>query len=111
MTSQLIDRAGSNRNLAGGLGSGGSFIVWGGDAVETFRRIKQVIERQPEASRMVEEEQRENDCEGNPEHELLVDRHAGENIEDEEAGHGDRNGGGIVDVNRADEIALLALEL
>ena len=48
-----------------------------------------MVEHQPETPRVVEEEQRKDDCEGDPERELLVDRHAGERVEEKEAGHGD----------------------
>jgi len=70
-----------------------------------------MVERQPETPRVVKEEQRKNDCEGNPESELLVDRHAGESVEEKEAGHGDGHGGGVVDVDGADEVALLPFKL
>jgi len=60
---------------------------------------------------VVEEEQRENYREGHPQGELLVDGHAGEGVEEKEAGHSDGHRGGIVDVDGADKVALLALEL
>ncbi len=60
---------------------------------------------------MVKKEQRKNDCEGNPESELLVDRHAGERVEEKKAGHGDGNGGRVIDVDGADKVALLPFKL
>ena len=51
---------------------------------------------------MVEENQREDDGKGNPEGELLVDRHAREGVEEKEASHGDGDRRRIVEVNRAD---------
>jgi hypothetical protein len=55
-----------------------------------------MVQRQPETPRVVKEEQRENDCEGNPESELLVDCDIRRCVEEKEAGHGDGNGGGVV---------------
>jgi len=79
--------------------------------VEALCRVEQMVQHQPEAPRMVKEEQRKDDCEGNPESELMVDRHAGESIQDKKAGHGDGHGGGVVDVNGTDKVALLPFEL
>ena len=81
------------------------------DVVEVWSRIEKVVEYQPQTARMVEKDQREDYREGQPNGELLVDVHAGGSIEQKKPGHGDRNCCGIVDVNRADEITLLALEL
>lgn len=60
---------------------------------------------------MAKKNQGENNRKGHPEGELLVDRHGGEGVEEQEAGHGDGDGGGIIDIHRADEVTLLALEL
>ena len=59
----------------------------------------------------MEKKQREHDGKGHPDGELLVNRHRGKGIEQKESGHGDGDGGGVVDVNRADEVTLLTLEL
>jgi len=73
--------------------------------------IKKVIQYQPEASRVMEKKQRKHDGKGHPNGELLVNRHRGERIEQKESGHGDGDGGGVIDVDRADEVTLLTLEL
>ena len=70
-----------------------------------------MIQRQPETSRVVKEKQRKKNREGKPQGKLLLDRHGGEKVEKKEAGHGDSNGGGVVDVNGPDEVALLPFEL
>ena len=59
----------------------------------------------------MEKKQREDDGKGHPDGELLVNRHRGEGIEQKESGHGDGDGGGVIDVDRADEVTLLTLEL
>ena len=59
----------------------------------------------------MEKKRWEDDRKGHPDGELLVNRHRGERIEQKEPGHGDRDRGGVIDVNRADEVTLLALEL
>ena len=59
---------------------------------------------------MVKEKQRKYNCEGHPQGELLIDRHCGEGVEEKVAGYGDGDGGGVIDVHRADEVTLLALE-
>ena len=59
----------------------------------------------------MEKKQREHDGKGHPDGELLVNRHRGEGIEQKESGHGDGDGGGVIDVDRADEVTLLTLEL
>jgi hypothetical protein len=81
------------------------------DAVEISIRIQEMIQRQPDASRMVEEQERKDDRKRQPEGELLIDRHGGKNIEDKKAGNRDRHGSRIVDIDRAHEIALLPFEL
>ncbi len=50
------------------------------DAIELIGRIEHMIEHQPQASRVVKEDQREDDCKRYPQRELLVDRDAGESI-------------------------------
>jgi len=60
---------------------------------------------------MVEEQEREDYREGNPEDELLIDGHMGKGIQDKKTGHGDGHGGSVIDINRAHEIALLPFEL
>ena len=59
---------------------------------------------------MAKENQRKNHREGHPEGELLIDRQGGESVEEKVAGHGDGDGGGVIDVHGADEVTLLALE-
>ena len=59
---------------------------------------------------MAKENQRKNHREGHPQGELLIDRHCGEGVEEKVAGHGDGDGGGVIDVHGADEVTLLALE-
>ena len=59
---------------------------------------------------MMEKKQRKHDGKGHPNGELLVNRHRGERIEQKESGHGDGDGGGVIDVDRADEVTLLTLE-
>ena len=66
-----------------------------------------MIEHQPEASGVVKKNQREYDRERHPDPELLVDGYAGQNIEEKEARHSDRNCRSIIDVNCANEIPLL----
>ena len=58
----------------------------------------------------MEKKQREDDCKGHPDGELLVNRHRSERIERKEPGHGDGDSGGVIDVDRADEVTLLTLE-
>ena len=69
-----------------------------------------MIECQPEASGMMEKQQRKNHRKRHPHGELLLNRHRGERIEQKKPGHGDGDGGGVIDVHRADEVTLLALE-
>ena len=69
-----------------------------------------MIERQPEASGMMEKQQRKNHRKGHPDGELLLNRHRGEHVQQKETGHGDGDGGGVIDVNRAHEITLFTLE-
>jgi hypothetical protein len=58
----------------------------------------------------MEEKQRKDNCERNPDPQLLVDGQVGENTHDKKSRHRDQHGGGIIDVDRADKIALLPLE-
>ena len=59
----------------------------------------------------MEKKQRKDDRKGHPDGELLVNRHRGEGIEQKEPGHGDGDGGRVIDVDRSDEVTLPALEL
>src|SRR4030095_6093942 len=81
------------------------------DAVEVRHGIEKVVENEPETSGVAGEQQWKDHRKRHPKRELLVDVHAGEGIEQKEPGHSDAYRGGIVDVHRADEITLLALEL
>src|SRR4029434_10155500 len=85
------------------------FLGWHG--VEILGWVEQMIEQQPEAPRMVEKQQREDHRERDPDRELLVNRHAGEGIQNEKAGNCDRHSRCIININRAYEIALLSFEL
>jgi hypothetical protein len=60
---------------------------------------------------MVKEQERKDHGEWNPESELVVNRHIRKDIQNEKARHRDRNGGCVIDINCAHEIALLAFEL
>jgi hypothetical protein len=60
---------------------------------------------------MVKKQYRKDHCEGDPESELLVNRHIRKGIQEEKAGNRDRHGGCVIDVNGADEVPLLSLEL
>ena len=60
---------------------------------------------------MVKKQERKDHSKWNPESELLVNRHVGESIQKKKAGNRDRYGGCVVDINGADEIALLSFEL
>ena len=70
-----------------------------------------MIQRQPEAARVVEKQQREDDRKRDPQGELLVDRQGSKDVQEKKAGNRDRHGGRVIDINRADEVALLFLEL
>ena len=70
-----------------------------------------MIEHEPEASRVMKKQQWENHCERHPEGELLVDGQAREDIQEQISRNCDRHRRGIVDVHRADEVALLAFVL
>lgn len=59
---------------------------------------------------MVKKNQRKYDREGHPDRELLVNVDAGQDIQDEKAGHGDQHGSTVIYVNGADEIALFSFE-
>ena len=69
-----------------------------------------MIECQPEASGVMKEKQRKNHRKGHPQGELLIDRHAGERVEEKVSRHGYADGGAVVDVHSADKVALLTLE-
>jgi len=60
---------------------------------------------------MVKKQERKDHSKWNPESELLVNRHVGESIQKKKAGNRDGYGGCVVDINGADEIALLSFEL
>ena len=60
---------------------------------------------------MVKKQERKDHGKWNPESELLVNRHIRQGIQNEKAGHGDRHGGCVIDINCAHEIALLSFEL
>ena len=81
------------------------------DRIEGLGGIEEMIECQPEASGMMEKQQRKNHRKRHPHGELLLNRHRGERIEQKKPGHGDGDGGGVIDVDRADEVTLLTLEL
>ena len=59
---------------------------------------------------MVEKEQWKNNREGNPDPQLLVDGQVGEDAQEKKSRHRNQHGGGVIDVDRADKIALLAFE-
>jgi hypothetical protein len=59
---------------------------------------------------MVEKQERKDHGERNPEGELLVNGHVREGIQHKKAGDRDRYGGCVIDVDCADEVALLPLE-
>ena len=80
------------------------------DRIEGLGGIEEMIECQPEASGMMEKQQRKNHRKRHPHRELLLNRRRGERIEQKKPGHGDGDGGGVIDVNRADEITLFPLE-
>jgi hypothetical protein len=81
------------------------------DRVDRFGGIEEMIQRQPEASRMVKKQEREDHGEWNPERELLVNRHIRKGIQKKKAGDRDRHRGCVIDINGAHEITLLPLEL
>ena len=59
---------------------------------------------------MVEKEQWKNNREGNPNPQLLVDGQVGEDAQEKKSRDRDQHRGCVIDVNRADEIALLPFE-
>jgi hypothetical protein len=52
-----------------------------------------------------------NHREQQPEGALLIDRDFGEGVEEKEAGHGDGEDGGVVDIDAARRFAIKMLEL
>ena len=60
---------------------------------------------------MVKKQERKDHGKWHPKSELLVNRHIRKGIQQEKARNCDRHGGCVIDVNCADEIALLAFEL
>ena len=59
---------------------------------------------------MVEKEQWKNNREGNPNPQLLVDGQVGEDAQEKKSRDRYQHRGGIIDVHRADKIALLPFE-
>ncbi len=70
-----------------------------------------MVDCQPEGPGVVEKNQRKDDRERNPNGKLSSDRDWGEGVEKEKCGHGDADGCGVVHIDCANEVALLALEL
>jgi hypothetical protein len=60
---------------------------------------------------MVEKQEWKDHRKRDPESELLVNRHIRKGIQNKKARHRDRNGGRVIDINRAHEITLLAFKL
>src|ERR1051325_790051 len=69
-----------------------------------------MLQDQPEAAGMMEKQNREQNRKWNPDRKLSVDVESGICVKEKKTGNGDKNGGSIIDINRADEIALLPLE-
>ena len=59
---------------------------------------------------MVKKQQRENNRKRDPQSELMIDRHPDECIQKEKTRNRDQHRSGIIDIDGADEITLLALE-
>ena len=55
-----------------------------------------MIQHQPQTSRVVKEDQREDDRKWYPDSELLVDRDADEGVQKKKPGHCDGHGSGVV---------------
>src|SRR5437867_13222946 len=72
--------------------------------------VDKVVEGQPQALAVAEEPQREEDAKRPQENQLPVQRQTEEVVQDEVAGDRDEHGSGVVDVDRAHEVPLLALE-
>ena len=70
-----------------------------------------MIEHQPKSARMVKEQQREDHGKGNPDRELSINRQFQKDIKKEKSRDCDGDSCGVIDVDSADEIALLSLEL
>src|SRR5262249_17918539 len=71
--------------------------------------IEQVRDGEPEAPRVAEESERENHHQSAPEYKLLRERRTVA-VEQKKPRHRDQDSHGVIDVDRADEEALLALE-
>ena len=69
-----------------------------------------MAQHEPQTSRMVKEQQWKDNRKRYPKGKLLVDRDVRESVKNEETWHRDQYRGRIIDVDGADEIALLALE-
>jgi hypothetical protein len=59
---------------------------------------------------MVKKQERKDHGKWKPESQLLMNRHMGEGIQKKKAGHRNPHGRCVIDINGADEIALLPLE-
>jgi len=60
---------------------------------------------------MMKKQNWKNDCKGNPNRELSIDRHVCQRIEDKKTGYGNQHGGSIIHIDRTHEIALLSFVL
>jgi hypothetical protein len=83
----------------------------GQHGVEILGWVEQMIEHQPEASRMVEKQERKEHGKWYPDGELLLNRHAGIDIQNEKSGNRYGYGRCIVNINSPHEITLLSFEL
>jgi hypothetical protein len=70
-----------------------------------------MIQRQPETARVMEKQQRKDHRKRDPQGELLMNRQRGKGIQEKETRHRDPHGGRVIDIDGADEVALLFLEL
>ena len=73
-------------------------------------RVEKVVEHEPETARVMEKKHGKDNRKGHPQHELLIDVDGRQIIENKKSRHGDGDGGRVIDVDRPDEISLLALE-
>jgi hypothetical protein len=69
-----------------------------------------MVHHEPEAARVMEKNQRKDDGKRHPYGELLIDRHAGERVEEKVSRDGYADGGAVIDVHGTDEVTLLTLE-
>jgi hypothetical protein len=70
-----------------------------------------MIQGEPQRAGMVEKYQWKNHRKGDPERKLLIDGPVCPGVEKEKPGHSNGDGGRVVDIDRADEVSLLAFEL